>query len=97
MFWENEIDRESRPTLSFLLRSTVCHSVSRLDKLNSTKTGDSTKLTIGRCDIQAQDTALSFHLNSASSGELDQLKWVVAKHLTRFSQNEIVDLAWQPQ
>ncbi len=49
----------------------------------------------GRCDIHAQDEMLSFQLASGSEPELQQLKWVVEKHLVRFSQNDIPKLNWQ--
>ncbi len=51
----------------------------------------------GRCDIQAAESTLSFQLKSTGAEELDRLKWIVSKHLTRFSQDEITELAWQPQ
>ncbi len=49
----------------------------------------------GRCEIEAQDEALSFQLKGAGNQGLDQLKWMVDKHITRFSQNEIATLNWQ--
>ncbi len=49
----------------------------------------------GRCDIEAKSETLSFHLKSSRNEELDKLKWIVDKHLTRFSQNEIDPLTWQ--
>ncbi len=49
----------------------------------------------GRCDIQAQSETLSFQVTGAGSADLDRLKWMVDKHITRFSQNEITALTWQ--
>lgn len=49
----------------------------------------------GRCDIQAQDDTLAFELSSSEQDDLNKLKFVVDKHLTRFSQNEIATLTWQ--
>ena len=49
----------------------------------------------GRCDIEAQSDTLSFRLNSSGNEGLDRLKWMVDKHITRFSQNEISALTWQ--
>ena len=49
----------------------------------------------GRCDIEAQSETLSFRLNGRGQKDLDMLKWMVDKHLIRFSQNEISALTWQ--
>ncbi len=49
----------------------------------------------GRCDIEAKSDALSFQLNGSDHDGLDKLKWIVDKHITRFSQNEIAALTWQ--
>ena len=49
----------------------------------------------GRCDMQAQNETLSFQLNGHDHKDLDMLKYMVEKHLTRFSQNEIAALTWQ--
>ena len=49
----------------------------------------------GRCDIEAQDESLSFRLNGTDEEGLNSLKWMVDKHISRFSQNEISALTWQ--
>ena len=49
----------------------------------------------GRCDIEAQDETLSFSLNGTGEEGLNSLKWMVDKHISRFSQNEISALTWQ--
>ena len=49
----------------------------------------------GRCDMQADESALSFQLNSTSAEGIERLKWMIDKHITRFSQDEIAELNWQ--
>ena len=66
-------------------------------KTKAAYAGDSgyIEFAFGRCDIQSHAETLSFTLNSPGHEELEQLKMVVDKHLTRFSQNEIAGLEWQ--
>ena len=68
-------------------------------KTNAAYDGDSgdIEFDFGRCDIQTDADTLSFALNSPTHEELERLKFVVDKHLIRFSQNEIVELAWEAQ